>query len=448
MANDGARREASGLLASLGLNRPELRAWAMYDWANSAMMTTIVAAVFPVYFQRVAASGLDPTTAVQHYAVATTVSILLVAVLAPLLGAIADALPLKKKLLFLFMSIGVFSTALMFFVGHGNWVFALLLFVGSDVGACGSLIFYDALLRHIAGDEEIDRVSAAGYALGYIGGGVLLAANIAWIQFPSWFGLPSGENLSPFEATLPTRLAFLSVAIWWFVFSMPLFRKVPEPPAEHEELPLGTLLRSAGGRLLETFSQLRDHRQAILMLAAFLLYNDGIGTIIRLAVIYGAEVGIEGGSLIVSILVVQFVGIPFAFLFGAAGSRIGAKRAILFGIAVYLGIAVLAFQMKTATHFFVLAVLVGTVQGGTQALSRSLFASMIPKQKSTEFFALFSVSEKFAGILGPALFALIVHQTGSSRYGILSVISFFILGGGLLFFVNVDEGRRSAKPST
>lgn len=435
---------AGRLLKAIGLDRPELRAWAMYDWANSAMMTTIVAAVFPVYYQRVAANGLDPTIAVQRYAVATTISILAVAVLAPLLGAIADALPLKKRLLALFMSLGVASTAAMFFIGHGDWGLALVLFVGADVGACGSLIFYDALLRHIANDDEIDRVSAAGYALGYVGGGVLLAANIAWIQFPDWFGLPAGENLSPEQATLPTRLAFLSVAAWWLFFSIPLFRKVPEPAAVHATLNLSSLFRSAGGRLFETFSRLREYKQAILMLAAFLLYNDGIGTIIRLAVIYGAEVGIEASDLIISILVVQFVGIPFAFLFGAAGARVGAKPAILFGIGVYLGIALLAFQMKTATHFFLLAILVGTVQGGTQALSRSLFASLIPKRKSTEFFALFSVSEKFAGILGPALFALIVNQTGSSRYGILSVISFFILGGAILAFVNVDQGRRSA----
>lgn len=435
------------ILKATGLDRPELRAWAWYDWANSAMLTTIVAAVFPVYYQRVAASNLDPTVATHRFAVATTISLVIVAVMAPFLGAVADALPIKKRLLGFFMGIGIAACAGMFFIGYEDWQLALWLFVLADIGACASFIFYDALLRHIASDEEIDRVSAAGYALGYLGGGLLLALNIAWIQFPQWFGLPSGENLSDDQATLPTRLALSSVAVWWLLFSIPLFRKVPEPDLDTADRPASPLelATSVVGRLKQTASRLGHYRQAVLMLLAFLFYNDGIGTIIRLAVIYGAEIGIEGSALIGSILVVQFVGVPFAFLFGAVGAKVGAKRAVLFGILVYLGIAMLAYFMTTALHFFLLAILVGTVQGGTQALSRSLFASMIPKRKSAEFFALFSLSEKFAGIMGPALFALIVSQTSSSRYGILSVIIFFVVGGGLLFFVNVDEGRRAAK---
>jgi UMF1 family MFS transporter len=435
------------VLKGIGLDRPELRAWAWYDWANSAMQTTIVAAVFPVYYQLVAAADLEPNVALHRFSIATTGSLVVVALLAPFLGAIADSLPVKKRLLGIFLAIGVTACAGMFFIGKGNWELALWLFVFADIGASASFIFYDSLLRYIAADDEIDRVSSAGYALGYLGGGTLLAVNIAWIQFPQWFGLPSGENLSSAQATLPTRLAFLSVAVWWLVFSIPLFRKVAEPTLESDERPASAaaLFGSVFGRLKHTVTNLGHYKQAVLMLIAFLFYNDGIGTIIRLATIYGAAMKIEGSALIGSILIVQFVGVPFAFLFGSVGSKVGAKRAVLFGLLVYIGIAILGYYMTTALHFFLLAILVGMVQGGTQALSRSLFASMIPKRKSAEFFALFSLGEKFAGILGPFLFAMVLGQTGNSRHGILSVITFFVIGGVLLMFVDVEAGRRAVR---
>lgn len=435
------------LLQRLGLHRSELRAWVMYDWANSAMVTTIVAAVFPIYYQRVAAAELAPTIATQQFAIATTISLLLVAVIAPLLGALADSAPLKKTLLGLFLGLGALSTAAMFFIHRGDWRLALVLFVTADVGACGSFIFYDALLRHVARDDEIDRVSTTGYALGYLGGGIHLAINIALIERPDWFGLPSGADLSEAELTLPTRLAFLSVSVWWLAFSLPLFLKVSEPPVDSggSQFRLPDVARSAIRRLFGTCGRLREYKHAVLMLMAFLVYNDGIGTIIRLAAIYGAEIGIDRVSLVVSILIVQFVGIPCSILFGSLAEIIGAKRAVFAGLAVYLGIAALAYFLATATQFFLLAVLVGLVQGGTQALSRSLFASLIPKRQAAEFFALFSLSDKFAGILGPALFAAMVFVTGSSRSGILSVVVFFLVGGYLLSQVDVEEGRRFAQ---
>jgi UMF1 family MFS transporter len=335
----------------------------------------------------------------------------------------------------------------MFFIHRGDWQLALGLFVFADIGACGSMIFYDALLRHVAHDNEIDRVSTTAYALGYLGGGILLAFNIAWIERPHWFGLPSGINLSESRLTLPTRLAFLSVSVWWLVFSLPLFLKIAEPAvaSANGRASLLTLAQSATRRLRDTYRQLRNYKHAVLMLVAFLAYNDGIGTIIRLAAIYGAEIGIEGGSLVLSILVVQFVGIPCSILFGFLAGWIGAKRTIHVGLVVYLGITVLAYFLRNATQFFLLAVLVGMVQGGTQALSRSLFASLVPKRQATEFFALFSLSEKFAGVLGPLLFAATVSITGSSRNGILSVIAFFVIGGILLHQVDVQEGRRLAQ---
>jgi UMF1 family MFS transporter len=435
------------LLERLALHRPELRAWAMYDWANSAFMVVIITAIFPIYFSKVAGAGLAPNVATSRFTAATTIGLTIIAVLSPLLGAIADYAAAKKKMLAGFLLLGVASVGMMFFIQRGDWLLAAVLFILSNIGANGSFVFYDALLPHIAQPDEVNRVSTAGYALGYLGSGMLLALNLAWIQKPEWFGLPHGAGISPSDATLPTRLAFLSVAIWWLLFSIPLFRKVPEPPAtidpggSRREHPVQAAVRHLG----ETFRKLREFRHAFILLLAFLIYNDGIGTIIRMATIYGTEVGIGQGSLILSILLVQFIGVPFAFLFGMLADRISAKRAIFLGLLVYAGISVLGYYMKTATHFLILALLVGMVQGGTQALSRSLFATMIPKQQSGEFFGFFGVFEKFAGIIGPATIWLVIRLTGSTRLSILSVIIFFIIGAWLLLKVDVEAGRRQAR---
>ncbi|MGC1721247.1 MAG: MFS transporter [Isosphaeraceae bacterium] len=434
-------------LDALGLSRPELRAWAMYDWANSAMVCTIITAVFPIYYSKVACAGLEPKVASRQLAIATTIGMVIIAVLSPILGAFADYTARKKKLLAVFLALGVVSVAGMYFIHTGDWVLASVLFILANIGANGSFVFYDALLPHIARDDEIDRVSTSGYALGYLGGGLVLALNLAWYLKPTWFGLPGGPNLSEPQATLPMRLAFLSVAIWWLVFSIPLFRRVPEPRAvlALDELRGKSPIRAVLARLAETSRELRRYRQGFLMLLAFLIYNDGIGTIIRMATIYGTEMGIDEGAMIKAILLVQFVGIPFSFLFGMLAGKIGAKRSILIGLAAYTGICIVGYSMRTEEDFLTLAILVGMVQGGTQALSRSLFASLIPRDKSGEYFGFFAVVEKFAGIFGPLLFAVINTLSGSSRGAILGVIGFFAFGGLLLWMVDVDEGQRQAR---
>jgi UMF1 family MFS transporter len=335
----------------------------------------------------------------------------------------------------------------MFFIRRGDLALASVLFIVALVGATASMVFYESLLPHIAKSGEIDRVSSAGYAIGYFGGGVLLALNLAWIQQPQWFGLPSGEGISPDEATLPARLAFVSVAVWWIVFSLPLLRRVPEPPRTREPDEVGrrSMLGAPFTRLAETIRQLRGFRQAFLMLLAFLIYNDGIQTIIKMATAYGTEIGIGQSALITAVLLVQFIGVPFAFLFGQLAGRIGAKRAVFLGLAAYTVISIIGYFMKTATHFFMLAALTGMVQGGTQALSRSLFASLIPAHKSGEFFGFYSVFEKFSSILGPLMFVATIALFGSSRLAILSVILFFAVGAVLLSFVDVEAGRRAAR---
>jgi UMF1 family MFS transporter len=419
----------------------------MFDWATSAVQTTIITAVFPIYFVRVAAAELPGGAATQRLATINTLALVIIAVASPVLGAVSDYSAAKKRFVAAFMLLGAAATAGLFFVHRGDLGLASVLFILTLIGAAGSFVFYEALLPHIADAEEIDRVSTAGYALGYLGGGLLLALNLAWIQKPEWFGLPAGPDLPETAATLPSRLAFVSVAVWWVLFALPLFRRVPEPPAriEPDERRGENPVRVAFTRLAETFRELRGYRQAFLMLLAFMIYNDGIQTIIKMATAYGTEIGIGQSALIGAILLVQFVGIPCSFLFGLLAGRIGAKQAIFVGLLAYTGISILGYFMTSATHVFLLAGLVGMVQGGTQALSRSLFASMIPQHKSGEFFGFFSIFEKFAGIFGPLIFAGTIAATGSSRNAILSVIGFFAVGAVLLWLVDVGDGRRVAQ---
>lgn len=441
------RAAPRSILNALGLHRPELRAWAMYDWAVSSMQTVISTAVFPIFFLKVAANGMSPAEGTQALGVANTVAAVFIAVLAPILGAIADYKAAKKRFLVGFMLLGVTATALMFLIQHGQLLFAAILFVLSMAGATGSMTFYESLLPHIARDDEMDRVSTAGYALGYIGGGLLLALNLAWISNPAAFGLPHGDGLTPLQATLPSRLAFLSVGVWWLLFSIPVLRKVPEPPRtiEADETAAANPLRIAFVRLGETLRELRSYKQAALAMLAFTIYNDGIQTIVKMATAFGSEIGIAQSDLITAILLVQFIGIPFAFGFGALAGKLGTKASIFLGLVVYTGICIFAYGIHSTREFYILACLVGLVQGGTQALSRSLFANMIPKHKSGEFFGFYSVFEKFGGILGPLVFAIAVGQSGSSRIAILWVIGFFVVGGAILFFVNVPEGERAAR---
>ena len=434
-------------LDRFGLGRRELRAWAMYDWATSAVQTTVLVAVFPIFFVRVAAAGLPESRGTQALATANTIAAIIVALLSPVLGAISDYAAAKKRMLAGSMLVGAAATAGMFFIKRGDLTLASVLFIIAIVGATASFVFYEALLPHIAKHDEIDRVSTAGYAIGYIGGGILLAANLAWIQRPDLFGLPSGEGLSDQAASLPARLAFVSVAVWWIVFSLPLLRRVPEPARtlEPDEPGRGSVVVTSFSRLGETLRQLVGFKQAFLMLLAFLIYNDGIQTIIKMATAYGTEIGIGQSSLIAAVLLVQFVGVPFAFLFGMVASRIGAKNAVFIGLLAYAIISIIGYFMTTATHFFILAGMVGMVQGGTQALSRSLFATLIPAHKSGEFFGFYSVFEKFSSIFGPLLFSVTIAMTGSSRNAILSVIAFFIIGAALLAFVNVEQGQTAAR---
>jgi MFS transporter, UMF1 family len=426
-------------LARVGLTTPEQRAWAWYDWANSAYFTTIVTAVFPAFYSTYAAADLDPAQATQRFAAVTTVSVAVIAVASPILGAIADFTGIKKKLLIIFMMIGSASAAAMVLIDRGDWMLASVLFFVGNIGVSGSTVFYDSLLPVVARAEETDRVSAAGYALGYLGGGILLLLNLAWILRPEAFGFT--------DTAAATKASFVSVAVWWLLFSVPLFRTVPEPPVVFEagEGAHTNILRAAFGRLGRTFREMRRYKNAFLLFIAMLLYQDGIQTIIRMASVYGAEIGIDRNAQIAAFVLVQFLGIPFAFLFGALGTRIGTKRALFIALGVYMLISIMGYFMQTVTHFFILAGLVATVQGGAQALSRSMFARLIPLKKSSEFFGFYAVAERFATVLGPLVFTLSIALTGSSRSAVLFIITFFAAGAVLLSLVDEKEGERAAR---
>lgn len=412
-----------------------INAWVMYDWANSAFATTIMAAVLPVYYAQVAGATLGGNLATVYWAYTSSISLLVAAVLSPILGAVADFRGMKKRFLAAFMAIGVVGTALLYFVKTGDWFMASAFFVLGELGFAGSLVFYDSLLPHIAGPEEIDQVSSRGYALGYLGGGILLAINLAMIM------------LAPEALTgLMTRLTFLTVALWWFVFSIPVLRWVSEPKnrvlaGESGVNPVLVSFR----RLGRTFRDIRRYRDLFIFLVAFWFYNDGIGTIIKMATIYGAEIGIGQTTLIGTLLMVQFVGIPFAFLFGWLAKKIGTKPSIYLSLLVYTGISIMGYFLSQEWQFWALGVAVATVQGGSQALSRGLFGRLVPKSKSAEFFGFFSVSEKFAGIVGPFIFGVVGQVMGNSRLAIISLIIFFVVGAALLSKVNVEEGVRVAQ---
>jgi len=416
--------------------RRVVNAWCLYDWANSAFATTVMAALLPPYFSSVAAVGLPKAQATSLWGYAVALSMVLVAIMGPILGAIADYGGGKKRFLGGFLGVALIFTAMLFFVMEGDWLEAVVFYVLASIGNGGANVFYDSLLPHVARADEMDQVSSRGYAMGYLGGGLLLAVNLAWYVKPDWFGLA--------DSSQAVRASFLSVAVWWALFSIPLFRHVPEPPASATG-PRVNPVRAGFGRLRETFQRMQQYKELCKFLVAFWLYADGIGTIIKMATIYGAEIGIGMADLAGALLLTQFVGVPLTMVFGRLARHTGTKRAIYLALGVYTLISVLGFFMSKPWHFWVLAGMVGLVQGGSQALSRSLFGAMTPKARSAEFFGFFDVSSKFAGIAGPLLFGLTASLAGSGRWSIISLVVFFVAGALLLSRVNEQEGMAVAR---
>lgn len=404
-------------------------AWAFYDWANSAFATTVMAGLFPVFFKQYWSVGTDVTVSTFQLGVANSLASILVALSAPMLGAIADHGGYKKRFLLVFAALGILMTGGLFGVAMGGWHIAIVLFVLATIGFSGSNIFYDALLVNVAATGQRHSVSAFGFAMGYLGGGLLFALNVAMILTPQTFGL---EN-----ASAAVRLAFLMVAIWWAVFSIPLAVWVCEPCTGTKSLGWAAVL-DGWWQLRSTFYEVRTLRVVVLFLAAYWLYIDGVGTIIRMAVDYGMALGFKPKSLMVALLITQFVGFPAALLFGKIGDHYGAKAGILLGLAAYVGVSVWGFLMQREAEFYLLAVVIGCVQGGVQALSRSLYSRLIPQQQAAAFFGFYNMLGKFAAVIGPLLMGWVAMATGNPRYGILSVIGLFVIGALLL--LRVEEG--------
>ena len=415
------------LLARLS---PPQRSWVLYDAGNSLFVTNIITAIFPIYYAKVASAGVDPATTSLRYSLTTTVALAIAAVLGPLVGVWTDAGASRARLLRSFVGFGAAATLLLTLVSTGDWLLGTVLFACATVGLNLSFVVYDSLLPHVASPAESDRISSLGFALGYFTGGVFLALSLALIMQPAWFGLADA-------GTLPTRITFAAVALLWFGSCLPLARVAADlqRPMLTGAARAGDLLRS----LARAARELPRHRNAFILLVAFLIYNDGIGTIIRMAAVYGTELGLPSSTLIGAILMVQFVGIPCTLLFSALAGRIGTRNAVLLGVMIYGVIAWLGYRLETERDFWILGLLVALVQGGTQALSRSLFARLIPAERSGEFFGFFAVSEKFAGVLGPAVFAAVQWMTGSSRSSVLAILTFFLIGGSLLLFVREPE---------
>jgi MFS transporter, UMF1 family len=408
------------------------KSWIMYDWANSAYSAIITAAILPIFFKSITKSaGLSSYMADSFWGYATSAATLIIAILAPVLGTIADYRNVKTRLFRVFWIIGVFSTGALAFTGQ--WVGMLIIYMITIIGFSGANIFYDAFLVDVATEDRMDRVSTYGFALGYIGGSTIpFIISIALIMFSDKIGL---------STTLATQLSFILTAVWWFVFTIPMLKNVKQVYYVERE---PNMILNSFKRLFNTFKNIRKYKKIFMFLAAFFFYIDGVNTIISMASVYGDSVGINSTSLILALLVTQIVAFPCAIVFGRLAKKFGSNIMILAGIMIYFAICIVAFRMSSAVEFWILAILVATSQGGIQALSRSYFGKLIPnKENSSEFYGFFNIFGKFAAIIGPALFGLISQLTGQSRYGVLSIIALFLIGGGLLLFITLSEsGRR------
>jgi UMF1 family MFS transporter len=405
-------------------------AWALYDCGNSAFTTTVMAGFFPLFFKQYWSAGADVVDSTWHLGLVNSAASVIVAVLAPVLGTLADVGRSKKSWLAGFALLGCCATGTLCFVDKGAWQLAATFYAIATVGFAGSLVFYDALLVSVADDADSDRVSSLGYAVGYLGGGVLFAVNVGMTLKPHLFGLP--------DAATGVKVSFIMVAVWWALFTLPLLMRVRErvfgAPASERGRGLGAL-KQAMTQLRSTFQRVRSMREVWRFLLAYWLYIDAVDTIIRMAVDYGLSLGLPSQSLIIALLITQFVGFPAAIMFAKLAARVGTKRSILLGIAVYLGVTVFGYFMKTATEFYVLAAVIGLVQGGVQALSRSFFSRLIPEAEAGEFFGFYNMLGKFAAVIGPALMGVVGLLTRSTRLSILSLGVLFLAGGFLLLRV-------------
>ena len=401
--------------------------WALYDWANSAFATTVMAGFFPIFFKSYWASDLSD--AESTFAIGSVNSLvgLLIAFSAPVLGAFADAGDSKRKFLFSFAFLGIITTGYLFFIPDSSWKLAVIFYGLGVIGFSGANVFYDSLLVTVSKEEERNRTSALGFSLGYLGGGILFLLNVIMFLYPNWFGLES-----QIEAVL---WSFMSVALWWFIFSLPIYLNVKEPTQSSSGKSVNRIITEAFSSLVNTARSIKEYKSAVIFLLAYFLYMDGVDTIIRMATSYGSDIGLSATSMIQALLLTQFVGFPATLVFGYYADKFGYKYSLSFAIIVYIFVVLFSSQMDTALEFYVVACVVGLVQGGVQAISRSFFSTLIPTNKAAEFFGFYNFIGKSSVFIGPFMVSGIALVTGSPSYGILSLLILFIPGLILLWMV-------------
>ena len=414
-------------------SKKSILAWSLYDWANSAFATTVMAGFFPVFFKEYWSTTDSVTLSTWYLGLGNSIASILVAVLAPFIGAIADRGTAKKKLLIFFAFLGIIATGGLWIVNQGHWQIAILFYIIASIGFMAGNIFYDSLLPAVASKDKFDYTSSMGFSLGYIGGGLLFLINVLMYLQPHYFGIPDGETA--------IRLSFISVAVWWAVFSIPIILFVKEPKI-HDPIGICSAVKEGWGQLISTLTKIRELKVVGTFLMAYWLYIDGVDTIIRMAVDYGTSIGFSASSLITALLLVQFVAFPATLIYNWFSSKIGIKNAIYIAIIGYTFITIFGVFVSKEWHFYVLAIMIACFQGGIQALSRSMYSRIIPKNQAAEFFGFYNMLGKFAAIIGPPMMGYIGLITGNPRLGILSIIILFISGGLLLTKVDLQEGER------
>lgn len=408
----------------------EEKSWMLYDWANSAFATIVAAVVLPIFFKTLATGeGVSDVDATAYWGYATSCGTLLCAVLAPFLGALGDFKGMKKRLFTAFMLLGVVSTALL--AAAGSWKTLMLLYIAGTLGFNASCVYYDGFLPDVTDEGRMDQVSALGYGLGYIGGSTIpLIVSLALIQFGGAIGV---------STLAATRFSFVLTAVWWLVFTLPMLKNVRQ---KHYIERSGRLVPHTLANIAATCKKIVSNKAVLCFLIAYFFYIDGVGTIIHMATVFGDSRGLGSMALMLVLLVVQVVAFPFAILYGRLAGRFGPRKMILFGIATYIVVCAVGYNLQTLRDFLMLAVLVGTAQGGIQALSRSFYGKLIPPDQSSEFFGFLDIFGKFSAVIGPALFGLAAQLTGVTNYGALAVMGMFILGGAIMLFLVPEEAGK------
>ncbi len=407
------------------------KSWIMYDWANSAYSIAITTAILPVFFKSVAAKGLAPSLSTAYWGYTNSIATLFVSILAPILGAIADYKGKKKKFFTSFLLIGVISTALLSFVGEGSWVYCSIIYTLSAIGFSGSNIFYDSFLTDVTTEDKMDDISSKGFGYGYIGSCIPFIISMILIKKPDLIGL---------DVIGATRVAFIITALWWFFFSLPMLKNVNQ---EYYIEPEPHAIKNSFKRLIKTLKNITGYKNTFIFLLSYFFYIDGVNTIIKMATSYGTDIGLDASKLMIILLVLQIVAFPSAIIYGKLANKYSPRKMILVGIITYTFISVFGYFVQTELHYWILAFLVGSAQGGIQALSRSYFGKLIPKENSSEFFGIYNIVGKFSAIFGPLLMGITTQITGNSRTGVLSLIILFAIG--LALFLKVNDGEKITK---